>query len=174
MTRRENWQIIMIMKKLPYILICLGLLFVSVDFAQNQNPKKTKSVSSTKKKTEAKPKKEEDFVCQLPAIVNSIELSQTEIILNCPAGEDSCSSNKIIKVRTSAMTLGDDKFVYHVSAGKIIGEGANVEWDLSDVNSGTHTITAGISQYHPAFGWSVFGETKTQVVTIKDCPECKE
>lgn len=162
------------MKKLPYILICLGVLFVSADFAQKQTPKKTKNVNAAKKKAQPVPKEEETFSCHLPASVNSVELSQKEIILNCPPDDNSCLSNKIVKVRTSAITLGDDKFVYHVSAGKIIGEGKNVEWDLSDVEPGTYTITAGISQYHPGFGWQVFGETKTQVVTIKEYADSKK
>lgn len=173
LTRSKKWQIIRIMKKLPYILICLGLLFVSVNFAQKQIPKKSKSVSSAKKKTRPAPKKEVGFVCQLPASVNSIELSQSEVILNCPLDDNSCKSNKIIKVTTIAIDSGEMKYVYYVSAGKIIGAGSDVEWDLTDIKPGTYAITAGISQPY-ADGWSVFGETKTQIVTIKECPDCKE
>jgi hypothetical protein len=174
LTGFENWQIIKIMKKLPLLLICIGLLFVSVTFSQKKTSGKTKNTASAKKKSRPAPKKEDDFACQLPAMVNSINLSQTEIILSCPSDDNSCSSNKIIKVRTSAMTLGDDKFVYHITAGKIIGEGENVEWDLTDVKPGTYAITAGISQYRPVWGWQVLGETKTQVVTIKEYADSKK
>lgn len=162
------------MKKLPLIFICLGLLFVSANFAQKTTSAKTKKSVSAKKKTQTATKRKEKFACDLPAVVNSVELSQTEVILNCSLGDNSCSNDRIIKVRTNATTLGDEKFVYQVSAGKIIGEGENVEWDLTDVKPGTYTITAGISQYLPDWGWSVFGETKTQVITIKECPDCKE
>ncbi len=61
------------------------------------------------------------------------------------------------------------KYVYVVSAGKIIGKGADVEWDLSDAKPGSYTITAGISQ--PIFDgtrWEVLGRTRTKVLVIKE------
>ena len=144
------------MKKLLNIIICLFVLFVSVNFAQKQTEKqkqsktsiskKVKTSKSAKKKPRMTQENEENFVCQLPASVVGVELSQTEIILNCPASDESCSNNKIIEVKTVAVDNGDNKYVYTVSAGKIIGEGANVEWDLSDIKPGSYTITAKVKK----------------------------
>ena len=186
MTQKEIWRIIRIMKKLLNIIICLCILFLSASFAQNQIAKQTKTktsvskkakkVNSAKKKTKIKQEEEPNFVCQLPINVIALELSQTEIILNCPASDQTCSNNKIIKVETVAVDPEgvEQKYVYTVSAGKIIGEGWNVEWDLSDAKPGTYVITAGIS--YPGLGgtvWQVWGQTKTKVVLVKECPDCK-
>ncbi len=167
------------MKKLPNIILCLCVLFISTNFAQKQIEKQTKSKTpiskkvknfkSAKKKTRITQENEANFVCQLPASVTNVELSRTEIVLNCPAPDKSCSNNKIIEVKTVAVDIENTKYVYIVSVGKIISEGANVEWDLSDVKPGNYTITAGISQL--AFdgnGWAVYGQTKTKIVIVKE------
>jgi hypothetical protein len=175
------------MKKLPNIIFCLCLLFVSANFAQNQTVKQTKSksfagktvkkVNSVKKKTKVKQEEEEpEFACQLPASVTALELSQAEIVLNCPESDESCSTNKIINVRTVSVDMegAEHKYVYTVSAGKITGEGPNVEWDLSDAKPGTYYITAGLS--YPGLDgtvWRVWGTTQTKVVRVKECPDCQ-
>jgi hypothetical protein len=187
LTQRENWRIIRIMKKLLNITFCLCILFVSVNFAQKQPAKQTKSktfvskkaknINSAKKKTQTGQEEKPNFVCELPLSVEALELSQTEIVLNCPASDESCPNNKIIEVKTIAVDSGDGgvKYVYIISAGKIIGEGANVEWDLSDAKPGSYTITAGISQ--PTFNgtrWDIYGQTKTKVIIVKECPNCQK
>ena len=182
LTQHENWRIIRIMKKLLNITFCVCILFVSVNFAQKQAVKQTKSktfvskkaknINSAKKKTQTGQQEKPNFVCELPHSVHDVELSQTEIVLNCPASDESCPNNKIIEVKTIAVDSGDGRmnYVYTISAGKIIGEGANVKWDLSDAKPGNYTITAGISQ--PV--WGVLGQTKTKVVIVKECPDCQK
>ena len=150
-------------------MICLLALFVSANFAQKRAVKQTKSKTSVGKK--AKNIKPQKFFCGLGPSVVALNLSQTEIANDCSASNAACSNNKIIKVEITAVNREDieQKYVYTVSAGKIIGEGANVEWDLSDVKPGSYTITAGISE--PAFdgnGWAVYGKTQTKVVVIKE------
>ncbi len=172
------------MKKLTAIILSLFVVFISLNFAQNQSADRTNSgeiegeeiINSDSSDEDSDESEEDTFVCQLPASVVDLQLSQKEIILNCQATDNSCSNNKIIKIAVTA-AVGEDEFkhVYTITAGKIIGEGANVEWDLSDVKPGTYVITAGISQ--PSVfgedGWAVFGTTQTRTVTVKECPDCK-
>ncbi len=163
------------MKKLPNIIFCLCLLFVSVSFTQELPTEQTKSENSTNEEIveidlsdeeTLDEEEDENFVCDLPPNVTALKLSHKEISLNCPASDESCSYKKIIEVKTVAVDREDieEKYVYTVSAGKIIGEGANVEWDLSDVKPGSYTITAGISI--PV--WGVLGQTQTKMVIIKE------
>lgn len=90
-----------------------------------------------------------------PANVAALELSTYEI----PA-----LSTRRVSVVTTAVDLENDPLVYNytVSAGKIVGSGAKVIWDLSGVGSGKYTITAGVDD-----GCGLCGTTQTQVITIK-------
>jgi len=161
------------MKKLNVIIFsfCIALAANGFAYGQTNQPNstaKTEKKTAGQKKSRGWQKQKPSFACDLPASVTNVELSQTEIALSCPTGEN-CSDNKIIKVKTVAVDSGEIKYVYTVSAGKIIGEGANVEWDLSDAKPGSYTITTGISQ--PIFGgerWEIFGKTMTKVVVIKE------
>lgn len=54
------------------------------------------------------------------------------------------------------------KYDYFVSAGKIIGEGDNVRWEVGDAPAGTYTITAGVDD-----GCGFCGQTRTLSVTLK-------
>ncbi len=104
--------------------------------------------------------------------VTNLLLSQTEIRENCPANPKFCSDkNGKIEVSTSAAYFGNDvpAYLYTVSAGKIVGQGANVVWDLFGVAPGTYTITAGGDN-----GCGVCGATKTQTITVKECADCKQ
>ena len=55
----------------------------------------------------------------------------------------------------------------HVSGGRIVGSGANVQWDLSGVGKGTYTITTGVDD-----GCGVCGKTETKTVTVEECSDC--
>ena len=116
----------------------------------------------------------EKFICALAfANVTQLKLDKTEIVNEC--GDDSaknkrCSSDdKKITVTTTAVDPENDVllYVYTVSAGKIIGEGSKVMWDLSSVKPGVYTITAGVND-----GCGVCGETRTESVTVKECSDC--
>jgi hypothetical protein len=51
---------------------------------------------------------------------------------------------------------------YYVSAGKIVGQGHKVVWNLKGVSRGTYSITAGVDD-----GCGICGKTVTKTVTIK-------
>ncbi len=109
----------------------------------------------------------------IPANVTAVNLSQTNISLGCKAGFKSqsggCKDDKTVNVRTSASDDESDPLTYNytVSGGRIVGQGANVSWDLSGVGPGTYTITAGVDD-----GCGVCGESKTATVTVQECSDC--
>jgi hypothetical protein len=72
-------------------------------------------------------------------------------------------------VTTTAVDPEGDVLTYNytVSAGRIVGSGATVSWDLSGVPTGSYTITAGVDD-----GCGICGKTMTQTVTVRDCPDC--
>ncbi len=117
-------------------------------------------------------KREGDKVNGAP-VVSSVRLSSTVITLGCPAGtrsESGCNDSRTVSVATSASDPENDVLTYNytVSGGRIIGSGANVQWDLTGAQAGTYTITTGVDD-----GCGVCGKTDTQTVTIKACPDCK-
>ena len=95
------------------------------------------------------------ILLNLPASVQDLILSTTNI---------GAVSNRKIVVTTSAVDPENDvlTYVYNVSAGHIVGNGAKVVWDLTGVNSGEHTITAGVDD-----GTGVVGRTITKMVTVR-------
>ena len=113
-------------------------------------------------------------VINIPAVVNSVTLSSTEVFLPCPPGQQSasgkCNDEMSVNVSTSASDAENDTLVYNytVSGGRIVGSGANVSWDLSGVRPGTYTVTAGVDD-----GCGICGETKTSTIEVKDCPDCR-
>ncbi len=117
-------------------------------------------------------KRATDIVNQAPNI-NSVTLSQTTLTIGCPPGqvsESGCTDNKTINVSTSASDPENDVLTYNytVSGGRVVGSGANVQWDLSNATPGTYTITTGVDD-----GCGVCGKTNTQTVTVKECDDCK-
>lgn len=77
--------------------------------------------------------------------------------------DNSPSRSKIILVTTTAFDPEGDVLTYHytVIAGKIIGKGDSVKWDLTDVGPGEYTITAGVDD-----GCGICGKTITKTVYI--------
>lgn len=98
----------------------------------------------------------------IPGKVDNLILSADEIIScngkNCPKSE-----NKI-SVTTEASDPENDVLIYDykISGGKIIGKGAKIIWDLSDVQPGTYTITASVDD-----GCGFCGESKTKEIVVK-------
>ncbi|MGE3465572.1 MAG: hypothetical protein AB7J13_01450 [Pyrinomonadaceae bacterium] len=109
-----------------------------------------------------------------PANVDSVTLSDTEIILPCPAGTTSrsgaCNDNRTISVATRASDPENDVLTYNytVSGGRVVGTGANVQWDLSSAQAGTYTITTGVDD-----GCGICGRTDTKTITVRECPDCE-
>ena len=83
-----------------------------------------------------------------PSDVTGVSFDQTEVVLPCPPGYKSrsgaCRDDQSVSVSTSATNPQNDTLTYDytVSAGRISGSGASVNWDLSGVKPGTYTITA--------------------------------
>ncbi|HEX8247575.1 MAG TPA: hypothetical protein VF599_05280 [Pyrinomonadaceae bacterium] len=156
------------MRNLLLAAFCFCFVFVSTATAQsNDSSVQTAKINSVKKKKSSKQKKkpaqEQEFICQLPASVNAVVLSRTEIPAVCPP-DTSCT--QIIEVATAAVELENTpplKYVYTISGGKIIGSGANVKWDLSGVKPGTYIITAAVDEGSP---WGILGRTQTREVEV--------
>ncbi len=113
-------------------------------------------------------------VVNQPANVDSVTLSNTTITLPCPPGQQSRSGqcadgSKTISVATRASDPENDVLTYNytVSGGRIVGTGANVQWDLSSAQAGTYTIVTGVDD-----GCGVCGRTDTKTITIRECPDC--
>lgn len=105
--------------------------------------------------SEAKPY---DYACVLinqPANVEEVKLSAIEI---------DAASTSALSVVTVARDPENDvlTYTYKVSAGRIIGQGWNVTWDLTDVAPGTYSITVGVDD-----GAGVVGRVVTKMVTLK-------
>ena len=118
--------------------------------------------------------KRKEAVVNIPANVNSVTLSDTEVTLPCPAGTIprqglTCADNTTINVTTAATDAENDVLTYNytVSGGRIVGTGANVQWDLSGLAPGSYTITAAVDD-----GCGLCGQAKTETVRVVACPEC--
>lgn len=113
----------------------------------------------------------------LPPSIRSVELSTASIVRPCPSGtkSDSCSttSNQVqVTVDAGAPDEAEVILTWEVTAGRVIGKGEKVIWDLSGVPKGTYTITAE-AEYSFA-GWTdghKVGGSAT--LTISDCTGCK-
>lgn len=105
------------------------------------------------------------------ANVTALSLSDDMIKLPCETGfvpreGEVCNDSTTINVSTTAVDPEGDVLTYNytVSGGRIVGSGANVQWDLSGLGKGTYTITAGVDD-----GCGLCGQTQTKTVTIEDC-----
>ena len=105
------------------------------------------------------------------ANVTNLELSETRVTIPCEPGYapregTTCSTDMSTNVTTTAVDPENDVLTYNytVSGGRIVGQGANVSWDLTGVNPGTYTITAGVDD-----GCGVCGTTQTKTITVEKC-----
>jgi hypothetical protein len=139
------------MRKILLLAFCLFLAFTSNTLAQANNSKhrsgKPAKVNKIQKET-----------CQLFATVTGLTLSRYEVL----------GGDAKIDIATSARAKETTTYLYNVTAGKIIGEGKNVVWDLSGAIPGTYTITAAVDG-----GGGVFGQTQTRKIIVKDCADCE-
>ena len=106
----------------------------------------------------------------LPANVSDVALDGTTFVLPCAPGmvpvEGSCNTDTSVGVKTSAVDPENDvlTYNYNVSGGRVVGQGANVSWDLSGVRPGTYTITSSVDD-----GCGFCGKTVTKTVTVVAC-----
>jgi len=84
--------------------------------------------------------------------------------LSLSLDEISALSPKVVQVSTTATDPegGVLTYQYSVTAGRVIGKGPKVFWDLTGVASGTYTITAAVDD-----GCGFCGITMTKTFTIK-------
>ena len=109
------------------------------------------------------------------ADVTGLTLSSENLTLPCRAGlvpraGVTPSESMIVDVTTTAVDAEDDVLTYNytVSGGRIVGTGKDVRWDLTAVDPGSYTITAGVDD-----GCGLCGKTKTAEVTVVKCePTC--
>jgi hypothetical protein len=113
-------------------------------------------------------------IVNIPANVTALSVSDTEIVLPCapglrPAEGATCDDATTVTVTTTATDAENDVLTYNytVSGGRIVGTGANVQWDLSGVAPGSYTITAGVDD-----GCGLCGQTQTQTIRVVECPNC--
>jgi hypothetical protein len=108
------------------------------------------------------------------ANVTALTLSDSTINLPCPPGfvsaSGACNDTTTVSVTTTAVDPENDVLTYNytVSGGRIVGTGANVQWDVAGLAPGTYTITAGVDD-----GCGVCGQTQTQTITIAECADCR-
>jgi hypothetical protein len=108
------------------------------------------------------------------ADVTSVVLSETTVTTPCPPGQkpkagQTCSDDMSVNITTTAVDPENDVLTYNytVSGGRIVGQGANVQWDLTGAQPGSYTITAGVDD-----SCGVCGKTQTTTITVAAC-ECE-
>lgn len=105
------------------------------------------------------------------ADVTNLTVSEASVNPPCPPGQrpragQACSNDQTVNVTTTAVDPENDVLTYNytVSGGRIVGQGANVSWDLTGAQPGTYTITAGVDD-----GCGVCGKTQTRTITVASC-----
>ncbi|MDQ3800095.1 MAG: hypothetical protein M3384_11620 [Acidobacteriota bacterium] len=154
------------MRNLLTAVFCFCVLFAASETPAQRgdsNAQATKKAKPSKQTKKRKAVEESQSACKLPVSVTTLELSRTEVPAICPTDNSSCM--QIIEVRTVAIDdeNSENKYVYTISGGKIIGSGANVQWDLSGLKPGTYIITAAVDTGSP---WGILGQTKTREVKV--------
>jgi len=118
-------------------------------------------------------KRQGDFP-NIPADVTNVTLSDTVVTGACPPGQESasgaCSDSSTVRVSTTAVDVENDVLTYNytVTGGRIVGQGANVDWDLTGVAPGTYTITTAVND-----GCGICGKTDTRTITVEECRDCR-
>jgi hypothetical protein len=107
-----------------------------------------------------------------PANVTALNVSDADVVIPCPPGTtstESCNDGSTLSVSTTAVDPENDVLTYNytVSGGRIVGQGANVTWDVGGLQPGTYTITAGVND-----GCGVCGQTQTKTITVRQCTGC--
>jgi hypothetical protein len=108
----------------------------------------------------------------MPPSISSLTVPTINITLPCPPRQTSASCptrpQTDEQVKTTASDPDGDTLLYSysVTGGQIIGEGANVTWDLAGLGPGTYRLTVEVSDGKAKVSQAV-------TVTIAECPDCK-
>jgi hypothetical protein len=110
-----------------------------------------------------------------PPIIDAINLDKNKIYTTASNTENYAENDsQKIKIQIAHSDAENDvvTYDYKVSYGKIIGQGANVTWDLSGALTGTYTITVCLDD---GLGCELKGAKNklTKEITVLDCPNCK-
>lgn len=111
------------------------------------------------------------IIIETTSYVDSLDLSNPEVIASCLDEKESCSRPESrTYVLTKAFDPENDLLTYNytIKAGKIIGTGPGVVWDLSGVPPGEYKITAAVDD-----GCGFCGKTMTKTVKVIECKDCK-
>jgi hypothetical protein len=109
----------------------------------------------------------------LPNNAPVVNMSSTanKIIRPCPPGQKpksgaGCPESTSVQLSANATDPDGDTLLYSytVTGGKIVGDGANVTWDMSGMGAGTYTVTVEVND-----GCGCV-TTQTKEITIEDCP----
>ena len=132
------------------------------DYSRLCNKDEVQKYYSSKKWNRYPEDKKTIFDFNNAANVVELNLNQTEITADS-------DDKKQIVVSTIAVDPENDvlTYNYYVPAGKIVGQGAKVVWDLSGVKPGIYKITAGVDD-----GCGVCGRYLSKIITVKSCPDC--
>ena len=102
-----------------------------------------------------------------------LQLSKTSITLPCPPGarsrSRSCPLTYDAQIPLVAMATGlrpDASYTYSVGAGKIVGEGSKVLWDLDGAGPGFYIVKVDVSDSRKRHA------TSSVTVTIANCGDC--
>lgn len=96
-------------------------------------------------------------ICPMPDLVPPIE--------GRACGEE--QTHVKVSVKISAENENNLTFYYVISGGKIIGNGSEVIWDLSQTRPGRYSITVGVGKDNV-----LSGKTLTKSVDIEECGGC--
>lgn len=111
------------------------------------------------------PKSIEDFP---NGTINSLDLDKNAIVEKCICENSGSATPYQVKVSTNAVGTEEELiYKYEVTGGRIIGQGANVIWDLSNVKLGDYIITVSVDD-----GCGFCSEPKNEVVRVIKCRDC--
>lgn len=110
---------------------------------------------------------------QPPTVDLNVNPSTVSLRTACPEGQESsgtCTSDSQVALRTSASDPENDVLLYSytTTGGRIVGDGANVTWDLSGVQPGTYRANVYVKDGQP------FHEvTDFVTITVTECNDCR-
>ncbi len=110
-------------------------------------------------------------IINIPPSVDSVTLGERRVTTPCPPNTrpregQNCTDDMTVSVATRASDKENDPLTYSytVSGGRIVGNGANVSWDLTGVQPGSYTVTVGVDD-----GCGICGPTKTETIVVERC-----
>jgi hypothetical protein len=102
--------------------------------------------------------------------VESVVFEKDSVFTVCRWNRYSCQTDQA-RVKVSSFVKDSESnsltYYYIPSKGRILGQGANVVWDLSEASPGKYSLTVGVGN-----DGIINGKTITKTLTVSGCPEC--